>query len=56
MLHTENVARVVQTESFQNIGRGGEGVYNVLHFQKSRGGKNSPRGVKGPLNEALYVH
>ena len=38
MLHTENVARAVQTESFQNIGRGGgEGVYNVLHFQKSRG-------------------
>ena len=28
----------VQTESFQNVG-GGKGVYNVLTFQKSRGGQ-----------------
>ena len=33
--------------SFQNVG-GGEGVYNVLTFQKSRGGKSSPRGGKSP--------
>ena len=27
-----------QTESLQNVGGGGEGVYNVLTLQKSRGG------------------
>ena len=26
-----------QTESFHNVGGGGEGVYDVLTFQKSRG-------------------
>ena len=29
------------TENFQNVGGGGEGVYDVLTFQKSRGGKSS---------------
>ena len=31
--------------------RGGDGVYDVLTFQKSSGGKSSPRRSKGPLNE-----
>ena len=37
---------------------GGEGVYDVLTFQKSRGGKSSPGGAKAPsvLNEALVMH
>ena len=34
------------TESFQNVG--GKGVYNVLTFQKSKGGKSSPRGANAP--------
>ena len=62
--HTKNMQKIVtqcciqkmwlggQTESFQNVG-GGEGVYNVLTFQKSRGGKSSPRGANPPLNETL---
>ena len=55
MLHTENVARGGQTESFQNEG-GGEGAYNVLTFQKSRGARahlgeaNAP---PPPRNETL---
>ena len=43
-----------QTESFQNVG--GEGVYEVLTLQKSRGDKSSPRGGEAPLpplNEVL---
>ena len=35
-----------QTENFQNVG-GGRGVYDVLTFLKSRGGKSSPRGGGG---------
>ena len=41
VLHTENVARGGKL-SFQNVGEGGKGVYDVLTFQKSRG-------AKGPL-------
>ena len=41
-----------KTECFQNVG-GGEGVYDVLTFQKSRGGKSSPRGQKYPPNASL---
>ena len=38
VLYTENVARGGKL-SFQNVhGRGGEGVYDILTFQKSRGG------------------
>ena len=36
MLHTENVAKGGKM-SFQNVG--GEGVYDVSTFQKSRGGQ-----------------
>ena len=38
VLHTENVARGGKL-SFQNVGEGGKGVYDVLTFQKSRGPK-----------------
>ena len=44
MLHAENVARGVKLRVSKS--RGGEGVYNVLTLQKSRG-KSSPRGGKG---------
>ena len=38
VLYTENVARGGKL-SFQSVhGRGGEGVYDILTFQKSRGG------------------
>ena len=45
-----------QTKSFQNVG-GGEGVYDVLTFQKSRGqelteGGKAPLVI--PLNESLF--
>ena len=56
VLHTENVARG-QTE-FPKC-RGDKGVYKVLTFQKSRGGKSSPRGVNAPpplLNEILVCN
>ena len=46
-----------RTKNFQNVGGRGEGVYDVLTFQKSRGGKRSPRGGKSPHppNETLLV-
>ena len=52
MLHTDNVARGGKL-SFQNVGGGGggEGVYNVLTFQKSRGARaHLGGGGKGPPN------
>ena len=51
VLHTENVAR--EKTEFPNCRWGGEGIYNVLTFKKSRGGKSSPRGERPPLNETL---
>ena len=47
VLHTENAARGANSE-FPKC-RGGEGVYNVLTFQKSRGGaKVHLGGAKAP--------
>ena len=37
---------MVVTGEFQNVG--GKGIYDVLTSEKSRGGKNSPRGAKDP--------
>ena len=54
VLHTNNVAEGGKL-SFQNVG-GGKGVYNVLTFQKSTGGKSSPGGGQmppPPVNETL---
>ena len=45
MLHTENVARRGNL-SFQNVGGGGEGVYDVLTFQKSRRARVQQGGAK----------
>ena len=44
---TENVAREGKLR-ISKIWGGGKGVYNVLIFQKSRGGKSSPRGKSSP--------
>ena len=49
MLHTENVAGGGKL-SFKNVG--GEGVYDVLTFQKYRGGQE----LFFFLNEALIIH
>ena len=56
VLHPENVARWGKL-SFQNVG-GGKGVYNVLTFQKSRGGKSSPRGggANAPNETLVNTH
>ena len=51
VLNTENVARGGKL-SFQNVG--GAKVYNVLTFQKSRGGKSSPS-PPALLNETMIV-
>ena len=51
-----------QTESFHNVGGragGGEDLYNVLTFQKSRGARAHLGGAKAPLlplNKTLLVH
>ena len=37
MLHTENVFWGGKLRVSKNVGGGGEGVYNALTFQKSRG-------------------
>ena len=48
VLHTEYMAGGGKL-SFQNVGGGGgEGVYDVLTLQKSRGAGSSPTGAKAP--------
>ena len=48
-LTASGVSQGAETESFQNVGGRGDGVYDVLTLQKSRGARTHPGGAKAPL-------